>query len=203
MMITLPGPVNTAVIRLTRLMKITRTYLLITLLLMTLCGTTARASNEWPGPPEWLGAFWQADAQLGELLGIDTDSIKKKFPSKLELSNFADKEAAVAVLGETAFASVEDRFKKMNHKVVAGGKWTAGQDFEGFGEKDEFFFVTQFDGATFVWFGTPQETLKGAEVHYIHGKTTQHDLLILDFGFTKHRARLYAGNTVGYRRTKD
>lgn len=161
------------------------------------------AEDDWSRTPGWLGDFWEATPELGKLLGIDSQEIEGKFPAKLHLSNFVDKEAAVAVMGEESLNSVEARFAKMKHKLISGGKWEAEPDFKGFAGKDAFFFVTKSDGATFLWFGTPQVTLKGAEVHYIHGVEPQHDLLVLDYGFTNFRARLYAGDTVGYQRADD
>lgn len=161
------------------------------------------AEDDWPTTPRWLGEFWQADPEFEKLLGVDSQETGGEYPARLHLAHFVNKEAAVAVMGEDALQPAESRFATMNHRLIAGGKWKAEEDFQGFAGKDPFFLVTTCDGATFLWFGTPQVTLKGAEVHCLHGVEPRHDLLVLDFGFSSSRGRLRAGNAVGYRRVME
>lgn len=164
---------------------------------------TGMADNDWKRHPNWLGDFWQTTPEVGMLLGIAPEKIQGKFPAKLHLSQFIDRKSAVEVMGKEAVSSAETRFAKMKHTVISAGKWEAEPTFSGFDGKDEFFFVTKHDGSTFLWFGTPQITLKGAEAHYISGVDFKHDLLLLDFGFSNFRGRTKAGNAVAYRRVSD
>ena len=41
-------------------------------------------------------------------------------------------------------------------------------------------FVTQIQGARFLWFGDPSVTFNGAEVSFVRGVDPEHDLLVLD-----------------------
>lgn len=166
------------------------------------------ADDDWGRHPGWIGS-WQATPEIERLLGIEPRKGEPKFPTKLHVSFFNNKEAAVAVMGKESIELIEARYSKMKHTIIAAGQWDAGQDFKGFKDfrrvvkKDSFCFVTTSRGATFLWFGTPEVTLKEAEVHFIHGVDSKHDLLVLDFGLSNFRARLYAGDTVGYKRADD
>ena len=73
---------------------------------------------------------------------------------------------------------MESRFSKLlgrRHQIIAAGRWTDEGEFV-----ESLCFVTQIQGATFLWFGDPSVALNGAEVSYIRGVEPAHDLLVLD-----------------------
>jgi hypothetical protein len=138
-------------------------------------GGSAEANETWEDYPPWLGT-WHADPQVAQILGFSQEGrVSRK---KLQIGFFESRDAAIEVAGKELIDRVESKFSKLlgrRHQIIAAGRWTDEGEFV-----DSLCFVTQIQGATFLWFGDPSVALNGAEVSYVRGVDPEHDLLILD-----------------------
>jgi hypothetical protein len=138
-------------------------------------GGSAEANETWEDHPPWLGT-WHANPQVAQILGLSQEGrVPRK---KLQIGFFESRDAVIEVAGEELIDRVESRFSKLlgrRHQIIAAGRWTDEGEFV-----ESLFFVTQIQGATFLWFGDPSVALNGAEVSYVRGVDPEHDLLILD-----------------------
>jgi hypothetical protein len=138
-------------------------------------GGSAEANETWEEHPPWLGT-WHINPQVEQILGLSQEGrVPRK---KLQIGFFESRDAAIEVAGKELIDRVESRFSKLlghRHQIIAAGRWTDEGEFV-----ESLCFVTQIQGATFLWFGDPSVALNGAEVSYVRGVDPEHDLLVLD-----------------------
>ena len=131
--------------------------------------------NELPDEVSAMAGLWKIDPDLDRLL--ETPAENNRQPNSLRLS-FAVPRAPV--LPKETISLIEDIFvKKLKHTIVAIGKWEAEKDSKLAADRDSNCFVTTKDGATYLWFGTPDNMLLGAKVSQVWVSRRKR-LLILD-----------------------
>ncbi|TWT68619.1 hypothetical protein [Crateriforma conspicua] len=147
----------------------------------------AHANETWEDPPPWLGT-WHANPEVSRILGFTQESPVER--EKLQIEFFASRDDAIAAAGREIIQRVEAMFSERmggRHRIIAAGRWNE----ERF-TVDSLFFVTQIQGARFLWFGDPSVALNGGEVSFVRGVDPGHDLLVLDShmpSFIKRRLR--------------
>jgi hypothetical protein len=164
----------------------------------------AHANETWEDHPPWLGT-WHANPDVARTLGFTQEGSVQR--EKLKISFFVSRDAAIAVAGKEIIQRVESKFSERmdgRHQIIAAGRWKDEENFT----VDSLCFVTQIQGARFLWYGDPSVTLNGAEVSFVRGVDPEHDLLVLDLhlpSFIKRRlprTKQTAGffKAVGYQR---
>ena len=130
--------------------------------------------NELPDEVSAMAGLWRIDAEFDRLLGAAEDN---RYPNSLRFS-FAVPGATV--LPKEAISFIDNLFvKKMKHTIVAVGSWEAEKDSRLAADRDSNLFVTTENGSTYMWFGTPDESLVGSKVSHVWAGTRK-QLLILD-----------------------
>ena len=131
--------------------------------------------DELPDEVSAMAGLWRIDPDFDRLL--ETPAENNRHPNSLRLS-FAVPGAPV--LRKETISLIEDLFvKKMKHTIIAVGKWEAERESKLAADRDSNCFVTTKNGATCMWFGTPDKMLVGVEVNHIR-VSTRKSLLILD-----------------------
>jgi hypothetical protein len=131
--------------------------------------------DELPDEVSAMAGLWRIDPDLDRLLEAPAEN--NRHPNSLRLS-FAVPGAPV--LRKETISLIEDLFvKKMKHKIIAVGKWEAEKDSKLATDRNSNCFVTTKNGATYLWFGTPDKSLVGVEVNHIR-VSTRKSLLILN-----------------------
>ena len=154
------------------------THAIVLMSLVFVCGISGRAhANEtWEDHPPWLGT-WHAIPEVARILGFTQEGSVER--EKLKISFFVSRGAAIAVAGKEIIQRVESIFSERmggRHQIIAAGQWKDEEKFT----VDSLCFVTQIQGARFLWFGDPSVSLNGAEVSFVRGVDPKHDLLVLD-----------------------
>ena len=107
--------------------------------------------DELPDEVSAMAGLWRIDPDFDRLL--ETPAENNRHPNSLRLS-FAVPGAPV--LRKETISLIEDLFvKKMKHTIIAVGKWEAEKDSKLAADRDSNCFVTTKNGATYLWFGTP------------------------------------------------
>jgi hypothetical protein len=133
--------------------------------------------EDLPGRVSRLARSWRINPDFDRLIGSPVRQDGQKYPKSLRLA-FALPDAPV--LDDATIALLEDMFvSRMKHTVIATGDWEAEEGFSFSSDRDSKCFVTTKGGATYLWLGTPDESLFGAEVHYVR-LDTMRAFLILD-----------------------
>ena len=131
--------------------------------------------DELPDEVSAMAGLWRIDPDLDRLLEIPVQN--NRIPNSLWLS-FAVPGAPV--LRRETISVIEDLFvKKMKHTIIAVGEWEAENESKLAADRDSTCFVTMKNGATYVWFGTPDKMLVGSKVHHVW-VSTRKSLLIFD-----------------------
>ena len=88
-------------------------------------------------------------------------------------------------------------FKRMNHQVVATGKWKlVFHEETGIDASD--CFVTERDGETFLWVPANWVVIFGGRLSLLEGRDARHDAIVIDFNSDPHKERSF--DTVAYQR---
>ncbi|QDV62600.1 hypothetical protein [Crateriforma conspicua] len=146
--------------------------------LVFVCWVSGRthANETWEDHPPWLGT-WHANPEVSRILGFTQEApVERK---ELQIEFFVSRDAAIAVAGKEIIQRVESTFSERmggRHQIIAAGRWKEEEKFT----VDSMCFVTQIQGARFLWFGDPSVSFNGAEVSFVRGVDPEHDLLVLD-----------------------
>jgi RNA polymerase sigma factor (sigma-70 family) len=159
------------------------------------CGSTtgagARALAHWQGK-------WVLSKKLNDALGF-TDA-KSREGGLLDAPPLSFRVSLSEKIGDGIDAkkmqSYHDLvFKRMKHRIVATGKWEMTfQSDQGVKERD--CFVTEFEGATYLWVPADYIVLFGGRVSFLEGADQRLDALVIDFNTTE-------GHLAGGRRSPD
>jgi hypothetical protein len=129
---------------------------------------------------QWVGA-WRVSPEFGRLLGFDDRQDREEavfdHPASFTLAIDAELGASIAAPKRQEMEIVV--FKKIGHKVVATGRWET--TFEVDPGIDSECYVTEKDGATFLWVGAPYAVLYGGKVSLLQGADASRDHLVIDF----------------------
>ncbi len=163
------------------------THAIIFLVFVSWVSGRAHANENWEDHPPWLGT-WHANPEVARILGFSQEGSVER--EKLKIEFFASRDDAIAAAGREIIQRVESMFSERmggRHQIIAAGRWNE----ERF-TVDSLCFVTQIQGARFLWFGDPSVALNGDEVSFVRGVDPEHDLLVLDShmpSFIKRRLR--------------
>jgi hypothetical protein len=139
-----------------------------------------RETEELPDRVSALAGWWRINPDFDELIGSPVRQDGQKFPKSLRLG-IALPDAPV--LDEETTALLDDKLVwRMGHTILATGDWKTEEESEFASDRDSTCILTAKDGVTYLWLGTPEKSLFGAEVHFIKGVDRETSLLILDFG---------------------
>lgn len=165
-------------------MKTGKSLLLVCLALSAAAGAANEAapvSNAKPFP-QWQGK-WQLSDNLNAALGFvgpksREGGILDEPPRSFQIS-LSDK-IGDGIDPALMRAYRDTVFKRMNHRIVATGKWEMTfQANPGIAESN--CFVTEHEGATYLWVPANYVVVFGGRVSFLEGADTGHDAIVIDF----------------------
>ena len=157
--------------------------------------------------PVWTGE-WELSKKLNELLGFhDEDLRTDEWPSSFRLSL----SKSIGCDMDAEFLNHHRRlfFEHTNHQIVGTGKWEIAYNDASGASQDSGYetscFVTEYDGATFLWVPVPFAILYGGKISFLEGADREHDAIVIDFNsMPKHLAGVVrASDTVAYKRRSE
>ncbi|MEZ6133803.1 MAG: hypothetical protein R3C53_02725 [Pirellulaceae bacterium] len=148
------------------------------------------------GHSQWVGS-WQSSEEFNRMLGFGGDESRRDavcdHPTAFRLS--LDKVVGQNINGRVLAIYRDIIFQRMDHRIVATGKWETEFDIDPGIETD--CFVTHHNGSTYLWVGAPYAVVFGGKVSYIKGFDQSHDVMVIDFNVEEeHRTP----DSVAYKR---
>jgi hypothetical protein len=133
-------------------------------------------TQELPDRVSRMAGLWRINPDFERLMGAPDREKPQDYPQSLRLS-FAVPGAPM--LRKEAIALIEDMFvARMRHTIIAVGEWKTEADSNFAADRDSKCFVTTSNGATYLWLGTPDKSLFGAEVHFVWLDTMRRSLIL-------------------------
>jgi hypothetical protein len=130
--------------------------------------------DELPDEVSALAGLWRIDPNFDRL--FETAAENNRHPNSLRLSFWKPN----APHPRETTSLIEDKFvTRLKHTIIAVGKWEAEKESKLAADRDSNCFVTTKNGATYLWFGTPDKMLVGSEINHVR-VSTRKSLLVLD-----------------------
>lgn len=151
----------------------------------------------------WLGS-WQVSGDLNRILGFATNESRADavtdHPSSFHIS--LDKRIGEKMLPLKLRVLREQVFKRLDHRIVATGKWTSTFEPDNDPGVGSDCYITESGGRTFLFCDAPYVVIYGGAVSFLKGVDREHDLLVIDFNLTQaHLAgKQRTPDTVAYKR---
>lgn len=152
-----------------------------------------------------LVGSWKASERLNRILGFKDDESRFEaihaHPTSFRLS--LDKSIGKRMIAAKVTGYRNHFRERMNHLLIATGKWKTTFDVDDDPGLGTDCFVTEHRGSTFLWADTPFVVVYGGKISFIHGVDREHDIIVIDFNTTPaHKAGNFrTPDTVAYKRS--